>query len=313
MAIPSLIVGAVGIVFLAVSETLGTARAFGAKYHYEVNADQELLALGAANVGSGLFQGITIDMSLSNTASGEAAGERTQLSSLVSAGVILAVVVFLAPLLRNLPTAVLGAIVLSSILGLFNFREFQRYYRQRKADFILAITALLGVITTSVMVGLAIAVLLSVMMLLYRASRPYIATLGRRTSGEFGDMVRHPDAQPIPGLVILRLDAPLYFFNANVARTQILAQTADTPPRAILLDLGATADLDIGTSDMLRDLISDLRQNNVDLLLAQVRGSVRRRMKLTGLFDHIGEDHIFLSVAAAAASFERTKPQENPS
>jgi sulfate permease, SulP family len=311
MAIPSLIVGAAGIVFLAVSETLGTARTFGAKYHYEVNADQELLALGAANVSSGLFQGITIDMSLSNTASGEAAGERTQLSSLVSAGVILAVVVFLAPLLRNLPTAVLGAIVLGSILGLFNFREFQRYYRQRKTDFILAITALLGVITTTVMIGLVIAVLLSVMMLLYRASRPYIAILGRRTSGEFGDVGRHPDAQPIPGLVILRVDAPLYFFNANVARTQILAQITDTPPRAILLDLGATADLDIGTSDMLRDLVSDLRLADIDLILAQVRGSVRRRMKLTGLFDHIGEDHVFLSVTAAVASFERRSQQED--
>ena len=109
--------------FLAVGETLGTGPAFAAKYHYEVDADQELLAMGAANVSSGLFQGITIDMSLSSTASGEAAGERTQLSSLVSAGVILAVVVFLAPLLRNLPSAVLGAIVLSSILGLFNFRN----------------------------------------------------------------------------------------------------------------------------------------------------------------------------------------------
>ena len=175
-AIPVLVVGAVGIVFLAVGETLGTGRAFAAKYHYEVDADQELLAMGAANVSSGLFQGITIDMSLSSTASGEAAGERTQLSSLVSAGVILAVVVLLAPLLRNLPSAVLGAIVLTSILGLFNFQELRRYYRQRKTDFVLAVTALVGVVATSVMVGLGIAVLLSVMMLLYRASRPYIAS-----------------------------------------------------------------------------------------------------------------------------------------
>ncbi len=305
-AIPALIVGAAGIVFLAVGETLGTGRTYAAKYHYEVDADQELLAMGAANVGSGLFQGITIDMSLSSTASGEEAGERTQLSSLVSAGVILAVVVFLAPLLRNLPSAVLGAIVLSSILGLFNFAEFRRYYRQRKTDFVLALTALAGVVTTDVMTGLILAVLLSLVMLLYRASRPYIALEGKRASGEYGDMGRHPDAQPIPGLVILRLDAPLYFFNANVARTQILAQTAvEPPPQAILLDLGASADLDIGTSDMLRDLTSDLRRASIDLLFAQVRGSVRQRMRVTGLFDHIGEDHIFLSVAAAVSDFEQ--------
>ena len=179
-AIPFLIGGAFGIVFLAVGETLGTGRTYAAKYHYEVNADQELLAMGAANVGSGLFQGITIDMSLSNTASGEAAGERTQLSSLVSAGVILAVVVFLAPLLRNLPSAVLGGIVLSSILGLFNFEEFKRYYAQRKTDFALACTALVGVAASDVMTGLMLAVFLSLVMLLYRASRPYIAIVGQR-------------------------------------------------------------------------------------------------------------------------------------
>jgi sulfate permease, SulP family len=301
--LPALLAGAAGIVFLAVSETLGTARSFAAKYRYDIDPDQELLALGAANMSSGLFQGITIDMSLSNTASGEAAGERTQLSSLVSAGLILAVVVVLAPLLRNLPTAVLGAVVLTSILGMFNFREFRRFYRQRKMDFVLALTALAGVLLSSVMVGLVIAVLLSLLMLLYRASRPYIAILGKRASGEFGDVSRHPDALPIPGLVILRMDAPLYFFNANVARTQILAQAVDSP-RAILLDLGASADLDIGTSDMLRDLIERLRQENIDVLLAQVRGSVRRRMLLTGLSDIIGEDCVFLSVPAAVAAFQ---------
>ena len=149
-------------------------------------------------------------------------------------------------------------------------------------------------------------------MLLYRASRPYIAILGKRASGEYGDMSRRGDAQPIPGLVILRLDAPLYFFNANVARTQILAQTKETPPpQAILLDLGASADLDIGTSDMLRDLTSDLRRANIDLLFAQVRGSVRRRMRKTELYDHVGEDHIFLSVDAAVQAF-LTRPAAAP-
>jgi SulP family sulfate permease len=311
-AIPLLIAGAAGMVFLAVGETLGTGRAYAAKYHYEVNADQELLAMGAANVGSGLFQGITIDMSLSNTASAEAAGERTQLASLVSAGVILAVVVFLAPLLRNLPSAVLGGIVLSSILGLFNFEEFKRYYAQRKTDFVLACTALVGVIATSVMTGLAFAVLLSLIMLLYRASRPYIASMGLRPSGEFGDLDRHPDCQRIPGLVILRLDAPLYFFNANVARTQILAQAAvDPKPQAILLELGASADLDIGTADMLRALCSDLRDTQIDLLFAQIRSSVRDRMVKTGLLEYIGEDHVYASIAAAVTAFQaRPVPAE---
>ncbi len=200
-ALGFLISGAAGIVFLAAGETLGTARAFAAKYHYDVDADQELLAMGTANITSGLFGGITIDMSLSNTASGESAGERTQLSSLVSAGLILLVVLFLAPLLQNLPTAVLGAIVLSSILGLFNFAELKRYYTQRKTDFYLAVTALIGVVFTDVMTGLMFAVLLSVVMLLYRASRPYIATLGRRpgSPGDYGDISRNKEIVVDPG------------------------------------------------------------------------------------------------------------------
>ena len=225
---------------------------------------------------------------------------------------ILAVVVFLAPLLRNLPSAVLGGIVLSSILGLFNVEEFKRYYAQRRTDFILACTALAGVALSDVMTGLMLAVFLSLVMLLYRASRPYIAILGQRTSGEFGDLERHPDSQRIPGLVILRLDAPLYFFNANVARTQIQAQAADDPPpQAILLDLGASADLDIGTADMLRDLCSDLRTNQIDLLFVQVRGSVYDRMDKTGLLKHIGEDHLYVSIPAAVAAFQaRPAPVE---
>jgi MFS superfamily sulfate permease-like transporter len=307
--IPFLIGGAMGIVFLAAGETLGTARSFAAKYHYEIDSDQELLAMGAANITSGLFRGITIDMSLSNTASGEDAGERTQLSSLVSAGLILLVVLFLAPLLTNLPSAVLGAIVLSSIVGLFNVAEIKRYYYQRKTDFFLALTALIGVVSTDVMTGLMFAVLLSVAMLLYRASRPYIATLGRRTGapGEYGDISRNKEVELIPGLVILRLDAPLYFFNANVARTQILDLTKVNPPRVILLDLGASADLDIGTSDMLTALISDLRQVGVDMFFSQVRSSVRDRMRLTGLLAHIGDDHIFASVDSAVKSFESSQ------
>ena len=311
-AIPFLIGGAFGIVFLAVGETLGTGRAFAAKYHYEVNADQELLAMGAANVGSGLFQGITIDMSLSNTASGEAAGARSQLSSLVSAGVILAVVIFLAPLLYYLPSAVLGGIVLSSILGLFNVEEFRRYYAQRRTDFVLACTALAGVAASDVMTGLMLAVFLSLVMLLYRASRPYIAVVGRSPNGEYNDLERHPDAQSIPGLVILRLDAPLYFFNANVARAQILAQAAgDPPPQAILLDLGASADLDIGTADMLRDLYSDLRAKQIDLFFAQIKGSVRDRMQRTGVLAHVGEDRLCASIAAAVTAFQaRPAPAE---
>ena len=141
-----------------------------------------------------------------------------------------------------------------------------------------------------------------------------MAILGRRANGEFSDLERHPDAQSIPGLIILRLDAPLYFFNANVARAQIQAQAAtEPPPRAILLDLAASADLDIGTADMLRDLYSDLHSNHVELLFTQVRGSVRDRMERTGLLEHVGADHLYATIAAAVTAFEAQPIKEAPS
>ena len=133
---------------------------------------------------------------------------------------------------------------------------------------------------------------------------------GLAPPGEYGDISRNKEAELIPGLVILRLDAPLYFFNANVARTQILGQTKENPPKAILLDLGASADLDIGTSDMLTALISDLRQVGIDMFFSQVRSSVRDRMRLTGLLAHIGTEHIFPSISCGRQN--RLKHRKSP-
>jgi len=161
-----------------------------------------------------------------------------------------------------------------------------------------------------------LAVLLSVAFLLYRASRPYIAALGRMPGlgSTYGDLARHPDAAPVDGLVIARLDAPLYFFNANVAQAQILDLViAPVPrPRAVLLDLGATADLDVTTGDMLATLVDDLQEHGVTLLLAQVKGPVRDRLRRTGLMERIGEANVHLSVAAGVVAFEATMPPVPP-
>ena len=164
-----------------------------------------------------------------------------------------------------------------------------------------------GVVTTTVLVGLAIAVGLSLAMLLYRASRPYIAAVGKLhgVKAAYGDIGRHPDAQPVPGLLILRIDAPLYFFNANVARTSILQMLtdADPPPEAVLLDIGATSDLDITTADMIRQLAGDLEERSIELLMAQVKGAARDRMRRTDLMTVIGDEHVYLSVGAAVKAF----------
>ncbi|MBE2233754.1 MAG: STAS domain-containing protein [Anaerolinea sp.] len=313
--LPYLITGALGIVFLAVGESLGSARAFAVKYRYEINPDQELIALGAANLSAGLFQGFTVDASLSSTATADEAGARTQLSSIVSAVLIIITVMVLAPLFHNLPNAVLGAIVIASVIGLMNVPELRRYYASNRVDFVLAMVALLGVVSTDVLTGLLIAVFLSLVIILYRASRPHLAVLGKvpGQKAAYGDLERHPENLLVPGLLIVRLDAPLYFLNANVARSQLLdlILSSQPAPLAVLFDLGASADLDIASLDMLKNLVVELDEIGIDVLLAQVRGSVRDRLRQASLMTEIGEDRIYLSVAAAVQDFEQRNQEEN--
>jgi high affinity sulfate transporter 1 len=311
--IPFLMAGAVGIVFIAIGESLGVARAYAARYHYEINPDQELIALGSANIGCGLFQGATVDATLSSTATGDAAGARTQVSGILTAFLIFLTVVLIAPLFRNLPQAVLGAVVIVAVIGLLDVAALTRYHAMRRSDFWLAVTALLGVILIGILEGLVLAVLLSIVMLLYRASRPNLAVLGRvpGQDGVYGDIVREPENEPVPGLLILRVDAPLYFFNANVARKGILdLAAAGKELRAVILDIGATADLDLATVDMLRELVDALREKRIELLFVHVRGPVRDRMGITGLRDHAGDHNIFLSTEGAVREYHRRFPEQ---
>jgi SulP family sulfate permease len=314
-SIPYLLLGAAGIVFLAVGESVGAGRAYASRHQYAIAPDQEMVALGTANLASGLFGGFTADASLSQTATAETAGAKSQLSSLITSALIFATAVLLAPLFQNLPDAVLGAIVIAATLGLIDVGEMRRYWRWRRTDFVLAMTAMVGVLLTTVLAGMLVAVLLSVLFLLYRASRPYAAALGRMPDSRatFGDLARHPDAEPVPRLVIVRLDAPLYFFNANVAKAEILGIVADQEPepRGVLIDLAATADLDVTTTDMLFELVAELRARSIEVLIAQVKGAVRDRLRKTGLMAELGEDRVYLSVASAVADFRRRVPPED--
>jgi sulfate permease, SulP family len=311
-----LITGAFGIVFLALAESIGAARSFAARHDYDIDPDQELIALGASNLASGLFSGFAVDASFSQSATGESAGNRTQVASLVTAGLILATAVVLAPLFRDLPSAVLAAIVITSVLGLVNLAELRRYLAWRRTDFLLAMTALAGVVFTTALTGMAIAVALSLLAILYQASRPYIATLGRIPSEPpvYADTDRHATAVPVADFLILRPNVPLTFVNADVARDQIMSLISDraVEPRALVLDIAATADLDVATVDMLTQLHTELDRLGIELRLAQVRGSVRDRMRRTGLMAIVGEDRCYLSVEIALATPIAERPTERP-
>jgi SulP family sulfate permease len=313
-AIPYLALGAMGIVFLAVGESVGAGRAYATRGGYEIEPDQELIALGTSNLASGLLGGFAADASLSQTATAESAGGRSQVASLLTSVLVLATALFLAPLFQTLPNAVLGAIVIAAVLGLMDVDELRRYWAWRRTDFVIAITAMVGVLLTTVLAGMIIAVLLSVMFVLYRASRPHVAALGRMPGirATYADLSRHPEAESIPGLLLVRLDAPLYFFNANVAKAQILEliEAPQPTPRAVVIDLGATADLDVTTTDMLFELLTDLRARSIDVLLAQVKSGVRSRLRKTGLMVELGEDRVYLSVAAAVTDFRDRPPAD---
>ena len=263
-----------------------------------------------------MFGGFTVDVSLSQSATGETAGTRSQVSSLVTSALILATVIVLAPLFRNLPNTILAAIVIASVLGLINVSEIRRYAATRRTDAVVAIVALVGVVTTTVLVGLVIAVMLSLVFLLYRASRPTVEIMGplARLPGTYVALERHPKAAAIPGLLMLRIDEPLYFFNASAARDSVLAATDanEPPPVAVLIDLGATADFDITTLDLMDTLVRDLQDRSIDVMLAQVKGPVRDRMRRSGLMDLVGEERVYLSVEAAVEAYRTRSGQPEP-
>lgn len=306
----ALLVGAFSIAFLAMGETVGMGRAFALKHHYDLDSDQELLGLGVANIGTGLFQGFSVDGSMSTSATAEASGGKTQLSGLISAGFVLLTLLFLAPLFAFVPQAVLGALVVNSVVGLVSVPALRELYDQRRRDFLLALTALIGILVSDVMVGLTLAVMLSLIIVLYSASRPSLAVLGElpEKPGAFADIERHPECLEIPGLLILRIDAPLYYFNVNfVARTireQISARREDI--HALLLDVGATPDLDLTTIDGLRALIPQLNERGVEVMYAQVRGGARARLRRVGARDELF-DSFFPTVAHAVEVYSQRR------
>lgn len=226
----------------------------------------------------------------------------------MSALLIILTVAFLAPLFQNLPNAVLGVVVMNSVISLMDVRELRRFYALRRTDFVIALVSLFGVILTDVLTGLVIAVVLSLIFIVYRASRPHIALLGRApgSASEFGDLVRHPDYELIPGLMVVRLDAPLYFLNAGVAQTQIRDIAATQPqPNAVLIDLGASGDLDIPTMDLIADVVVKLRARGVTLMFAQVRGAVRDRLERAHVMDVIGAENIYLSLESGVDAYRQ--------
>ena len=292
-----LLAAAAGMALVIFGESLGVAEDLAASHGYAVDPDQELIALGAANAASGLVGGLAAGGSLSQSAVNEAAGARSELSPLVATGLALVTVLVLMPLFTDLPEAVLAALIIHAVSHLWKTAEFRRYYREQRLEFWIGLATLLGVITIGVLPGILIGVVAMVMLLLYHVSVPRIGVLGRvpGVPDAYGDLGRHPDYERVPGLLLLRLEAPLFYANAAVVEDRIkrLVGASDPVPAAVVLEGGAIEDLDITSADVLGRLVTTLRAAGVDFALADVRDFVLDTAARIGLLDTVGADHAF--------------------
>jgi len=276
-----LVPGAIGIVIVAFAESVAAARTYARKHNYEVDADQEMVALGAANAATGLFGSFTVDGSLSKTAAADQAGQKTQFASIAVSAAVLITILFLTGLFENLPEATLGAIVIHAVWHLINFNKVGRYWNIRRDDFWAGLVGLLGVLIFDILTGLLLAVGVSFLLLLARVSRPYWAVLGRTgdegsDEAAFQSLDAHPDAETIPGLIIIRFDAELMFANATVFSDHVhtAVRAAATKPRVVLIDAEAISDIDATAISVVQDLRTDLENAGIQLWVARLKARV---------------------------------------
>ncbi len=291
-----LVAGGLGLGLLAFAEAIGPARQFASRHVYQVDPDQEMIAIGAANAGAGLFQGFAIGASLSKSAANDRAGARTPVSLVVAALATMGVALFLTPLFAPLPEATLGAIVVVAVSGMANVPEMRRLWSLRKVDFVLAMGALTATLLLEALLALGIAVAMSLLLLIWRVSRPNVSELGRLVGGDaFGDVDRHPESRTVPGLLLIRPNSELFFANAAGMRSAIVGrvQTAEPPVQVVLLDLEMTYELDVPGADMLNELNEDLERLGTTLMLARVHATTRDMLDSAGITDVLGQEAIF--------------------
>ena len=297
---------AVGIALVGYSDNVLTARSFAARGGYRIDADQELLALGAVNVANGLMQGFPVSSSGSRTALGEALGSRSQLFSLVAFGLVLLVLRFLRPLLALFPRAALGAVVIYAALRLIDIDEFQRLRRFKLSEFRLALITLAGVLLTDILTGVGLAVALSAIDLFARLMRPNDAVMGEvpHLAG-LHDVKDWPGAITMAGLVIYRYDAPLCFANAEHFRSRALAalQAEREPVEWFVLNAEAIVEIDITAADVLLELEKTLQERGIHFALARVKQDLYKQLSRAGLVEKIGADRFFPTLPTALAAF----------
>jgi high affinity sulfate transporter 1 len=304
--IPPLTAAAFGIVLVSLADTIATASAFAGRRGEDVDGNQEMLAVGAANIAAGFFQGFPVSTSGSRTAVATNAGARSQVTGIVGALAIAGMLVAVPGLLRDLPNATLGAVVISASLSLADIPGTMRLWKQSRTEFAVSIAAFLGVALLGVLPGIVVAVALSVANVFRRSWWPYQTELGRVTGVPgYHDVRSYPDAELLPGAVIFRFDAPLFFANAHTFRDQVMRlASADPRPRWIIVAAEPITDVDPTAADMLQSLDERINAVGVSLVFAEMKDPVRNKIERYELTKTIDPGHFYPTLEAAVAAFQ---------
>ena len=303
------LIGGGAVALVSFADTSVLSRTYAARTGTYVDPNQEMVGLGAANLAAGLFQGFPISSSSSRTPVAEAAGARTQLAGVVGA-LAVALLLMVAPdLLRDLPSSALAAVVIASAIGLIEVADLRRIYRIQRWEFWLSIGCFAGVALLGAIPGIGLAIVIAVIEFLWDGWRPYSAVLGRAEGIKgYHDIKRHPDARLIPGLVLFRWDAPLFFANAELFHDRALdaVATSPTPVRWLVVAAEPVTSVDVTSADMLAELDETLHAAGIELCFAEMKGPVKDKLKRFGLFARLGEETFFPTLGAAVSSYLKT-------
>jgi high affinity sulfate transporter 1 len=303
--IAMLLGGALGIALVGLTDTISVSTAFSRLEGDRIDGTREMIGIGTANIATGFFQGFPVCSSSSRTAVARAVGSKTQLTGVVGSFMILLMLVAAPWLLKDLPQSVLAAVVIAASISLADIPATLRLYQQRPGEFWLSMIAFVGVILFGVLGGIAVAVGLSILNIFRRAWYPYMTVLGRVPDvAGYHDMTRYPTAEYLPGAVIFRFDAPLFFANSRTFREQVedLAET-EPPPKWIIIASEPITDVDTTAADMLEELDSDLAGQGIALVFAEMKDPVRGKLERYGLARRIEERHFFPTLTAAIKQF----------
>ena len=305
------LIGGCAVALVSFADTSVLSRTYAARIGTYVDPNQEMVGLGAANLAAGFFQGFPISSSSSRTPVAEAAGARTQLAGVVGASSVALLLVVAPDLLRHLPDSALAAVVIASAIGLIEVTDLRRIYRIQQWEFWLSIGCFAGVAVLGAIPGIGLAIVIAVIEFLWDGWRPHSAVLGRAEGVKgYHDVTRYPDARRIPGLVLFRWDAPLFFANAELFQERVLdaVATSPTPVRWLVIAAEPVTSVDVTAADMLAELDETLHAAGVEQCFAEMKDPVKDKLKRFGLFARLGETAFFPTTGAAVSSYLETHP-----